>query len=67
MSKTSLVVAVVVLAALLVTSNMMLLAGLKAQDRALSNIESVAKMQDGWIYFTQYDMSRTNKNERRSK
>ena len=61
MSKKSLVIMVVVLAVVLVTSNMMLLAGLKAQDSALKDIEAVAKMQGGWIYFPHYDMSKTNK------
>ena len=63
MSKKSLEIWVAVLAVLLVTTTLMLLSGLKAQGRVLADIESVARMQDGWIYFPDLDKSKANYNE----
>ena len=58
MSKTSLVVMVVILATLLVASTMALLAAMRAQGKALDDIAATAKIQSGWVYFPGFDMGK---------
>ena len=60
MSKTSLVVMVVILATLLVASNMALLAAMRAQGKALDDIAATAKLQSGWVYFPAFDMGKAS-------